>query len=217
MSMPEILTLKEVSEYLRVSERTVLDWAQKGEIPCGKLGNSWRFQRSEVDQWVKRKLGPARPAGTPDPIAISEVLHPDRVLLLDVTKKADAFDALVDCLTEQKHIPDRAEFVDALLRREELMSTGIGLGVGVPHVRLQSISSMVMAAAASKRDITDYVSLDGMPVRLIFMIVAGKGQHAEYLRLLSSIGRRIKVGLLRDRLLDAPDPQAFYDTLIEED
>jgi nitrogen PTS system EIIA component len=86
----------------------------------------------------------------------------------------------------------------------------------VPHVRMPSVSKMVMAAATSRSFITDYASLDGMPVRLIFMIVAGQGQHAEYLRLLASIGRRIKVGLLRDQLLDARDPRAFYDLLVEE-
>ena len=217
MTMPDILTLKEVSAYLRVSERTVLEWAQKGEIPSGKLGNSWRFRRDEIDQWVKRKLVPSRQSTAPDPIAIREVLQPERVLLLDVATKADAFDALVDCLVQHHDVPDRAELVDGLMRREELMSTGIGLGVGVPHVRLESISNIVMAGATSRRDITDYASLDGMPVRLIFMIVAGEGQQAEYLRLLSSIGRRIKIGSLRDRLLDAPNPQAFYDALVEED
>lgn len=216
MALPDILTLKEVSDYLRVSERTVLEWAQKGQIPSGKLGNSWRFRREEVDQWVKKKLVPPIPAALPAPIAISEVLTLDRVLILDVARKAEAFDKLADCLVDQKCAPDRTELVHALMSREELMSTGIGLGVGVPHVRLPSIATMAMAAAVSRCEITDYASLDGLPVRLIFMIIAGKGQHAEYLRLLSSIGRRIKAGSLRDRLIDAADPQTFYDALIEE-
>lgn len=217
MPLPEILTLHEVSDYLRVSEQIVLDWAQKGEIPCGKLGDEWRFRRDEVDQWVKKKLAPPKPHSAQEPIAIADVLRPECVLLLDVTHKQDALEAMVDCLVAHHHIPDRAECLTALAQREELMSTGIGLGVGVPHVRLPSIPNMVMAAAVSKRDITDYASLDGMPVRLLFMIVAGHDQHADYLRLLSSIGRRIKVGFLRDRLIDAPTPQAFYDALVEDD
>ena len=43
-----ILTIKEVAEYLRVSERTVSSWAQKDEIPCGKFGSSWRFRRADI-------------------------------------------------------------------------------------------------------------------------------------------------------------------------
>ena len=46
----DILTIEEVAKYLRVSERTVYDWAQKGEIPSGKIGTVWRFKKSEVLQ-----------------------------------------------------------------------------------------------------------------------------------------------------------------------
>ena len=52
MPLPEILTIEEVARYLRVSERTVYDWAQKGKIPAGKLGFSWRFKRSDIQRWA---------------------------------------------------------------------------------------------------------------------------------------------------------------------
>ena len=48
----DILTIEEVAKYLRVSERTVYDWAQKGEIPSGKIGTVWRFKKSEIEKWV---------------------------------------------------------------------------------------------------------------------------------------------------------------------
>ena len=48
----DILTIEEVAKYLRVSERTVYDWAQKGEIPSGKIGTVWRFKKSEIETWV---------------------------------------------------------------------------------------------------------------------------------------------------------------------
>lgn len=214
MSRPDILTLKEIAEYLRISEATVLEWAEKGEIPTGKFGESWRIRRADLDSWIQSKMQRS-PGAVAPPGVIRDVLRPECVLLLNVTRKTDAFKALVECLVVQNHVSDREELTQALARREELMSTGIGLGVGVPHVRLPSVTSMVMAAAVSQNDITDYASLDGMPVRLIFMIVAGAGQHADYLRILSSIGRRIKVPHLRDRLLDAPDPQSFFNLLVD--
>ena len=52
----DILTIEEVAKYLRVSERTVYDWAQKGEIPAGKIGTVWRFKKSEIENWVNEKL-----------------------------------------------------------------------------------------------------------------------------------------------------------------
>ena len=55
----EILTIEEVAQYLRVSERTVYDWANKGDIPCGKLGTTWRFKRTEVER-LQRKWRQSR-------------------------------------------------------------------------------------------------------------------------------------------------------------
>lgn len=43
----DILTIEEVAKYLRVSERTVYDWAQKGEISSGKIGTVWRFKKQK--------------------------------------------------------------------------------------------------------------------------------------------------------------------------
>ena len=57
MSLPAIMTIEEVAEYLRVSERTVYDWASKGEIPCGKIGTAWRFKSSDIETWVNKLLG----------------------------------------------------------------------------------------------------------------------------------------------------------------
>ncbi|MDD5085432.1 MAG: helix-turn-helix domain-containing protein [Candidatus Omnitrophica bacterium] len=49
----EILTLKEVSEYLRVHPATVYKMARVGEIPCFKLGKSWRFRKDSIDEWSR--------------------------------------------------------------------------------------------------------------------------------------------------------------------
>jgi PTS system nitrogen regulatory IIA component len=52
----DILTIEEVAKYLRVSERTVYDWAQKGEIPAGKIGTVWRFKKDERSEMVNERL-----------------------------------------------------------------------------------------------------------------------------------------------------------------
>ena len=56
----DILTIEEVARYLRVSDRTVYDWAQKGEIPAGKIGTVWRFKKSEIEKWVNDRLGSSK-------------------------------------------------------------------------------------------------------------------------------------------------------------
>ncbi|MDH3982267.1 MAG: helix-turn-helix domain-containing protein, partial [Kiritimatiellaceae bacterium] len=54
--MHEIMTIEEVAAYLRVSERTVYDWAQKGDLPGGKLGTTWRFKHADVENWVNSRI-----------------------------------------------------------------------------------------------------------------------------------------------------------------
>lgn len=50
----EILTLKEVAEYLKVGERTVYRLVQDGRLPGFKVGGTWRFRRDHLDQWIEK-------------------------------------------------------------------------------------------------------------------------------------------------------------------
>ena len=50
-----ILTLKEVSEYLKVTERTIYRLAASRKIPAFKVGGSWRFSRADIDLWIRRQ------------------------------------------------------------------------------------------------------------------------------------------------------------------
>ena len=51
----DILTIKQVAEYLQVTERTLYRLAQQGKIPAFKVGNSWRFRREDLDQWIRNQ------------------------------------------------------------------------------------------------------------------------------------------------------------------
>ena len=51
----EILTIKEVSEYLKVTERTIYRLAAAKKIPGFKVGGAWRFSKAEIDQWIRRQ------------------------------------------------------------------------------------------------------------------------------------------------------------------
>jgi len=51
--MPEdILTIREVAGYLKVTERTLYRLVQEGKLPAFKVGNSWRFRRADIDAWI---------------------------------------------------------------------------------------------------------------------------------------------------------------------
>ena len=56
--MPEeILTVREVADFLKVTERTIYRLATEGQIPSFKVGGSWRFQRSNLIQWMNEQKG----------------------------------------------------------------------------------------------------------------------------------------------------------------
>jgi PTS system nitrogen regulatory IIA component len=213
MSDRELMTLEEVSKYLRVSERTVYDWANKGEIPCGKLGTTWRFKRTEIERYVDRKLGANRPMMHFHQVGIADVLSPDRVILLKKANKAEVLEALVAALAKAPQVHDKGELLREVNERERLMSTGIGFGIGVPHVRLSSIDDLVLAVAVTETPITDYESLDEKPVRIICMVAARDDQHAQYLKMLARISTVLKSEQVRNAMLAAKKAGEIYDIL----
>jgi len=51
----EVLTIKEVAEYLKVNERTIYRLAASNELPGFRVGNAWRFKRSDLDDWMLKQ------------------------------------------------------------------------------------------------------------------------------------------------------------------
>jgi excisionase family DNA binding protein len=51
----EILTIKEISDYLKVTERTIYRLATAKQMPAFKIGGSWRFSRQDIDSWIKKQ------------------------------------------------------------------------------------------------------------------------------------------------------------------
>ena len=208
----EILTIDEVAKYLRVSERTVYDWAQKGEIPAGKIGTAWRFRQSEIEQWVNSRLSGAQKTGH-SAILVESIISRDRILFLDYSNKLDALKALAENLAQAPQIKNRQELAQEILKREELMSTAIGRGIAIPHIRLSSITDLVVSVGISRTEVIDFQALDDEPVRLIFMIAAASSQHAYYLQALSFFSARLKNRELTTALLAAETPQEAYSIL----
>jgi PTS system nitrogen regulatory IIA component len=211
----DILTIEEVAKYLRVSERTVYDWAQKGDIPAGKIGTVWRFKKTEIENWVNDRLSVKKTGPSPLSIPMDTVISPDRILFLNHSTKRDALVALAENLAGAPQVKNRQELVSEVLKREELMSTAIGSGIAIPHIRLASVTDLVISVGISRTDIIDFQALDDEPVRLLFMIAAAYNQHAYYLQTLSAISFRLKNRDFRHTLLAAENPQAVYACLLD--
>lgn len=209
----DILTIEEVAKYLRVSDRTVYDWAQKGEIPAGKIGTVWRFKKSEVENWVNARLSSDSTKQAEMNIQVRNILSPDRVVFVNQTSKHDALIALADILGTAPQVKNSAELTQEILKREELMSTAVGRGIAIPHVRLSSITDLVMAVGVCKKPIEDFMPIDDQPINLIFMIAAAYNQHSYYLKTISHFAAKLKDNDLRNAINTATSELDVFNLL----
>lgn len=210
----DILTIEEVAKYLRVSDRTVYDWAQKGEIPAGKIGTVWRFKKSEVENWVNARLSSDAVKQAEQSIQVKNILSPDRVVFISQTSKHDALVELSQVLANAPQVKNAGEITQEILKREELMSTAIGRGIAIPHVRLSSITDLVMAVGVCKKPIEDFQALDDQPVNLLIMIAAAYNQHSYYLKTISHFSAKLKKKELRDAIMNAQTELDVYNLLL---
>jgi mannitol/fructose-specific phosphotransferase system IIA component (Ntr-type) len=94
------------------------------------------------------------------------------------------------------------------------MSTGLGLGVAVPHVRDTFIKEIIISFAHIRPPLKDYESLDDIPVEFIAMILAPKNHHEAHINLLSEISNRLKKESVRKNIRNAFNPREIYAALI---
>jgi PTS system nitrogen regulatory IIA component len=141
---------------------------------------------------------------------IADCLDPRRVLLSDGDNKAGVINQLLDIVADTDVGVSRDELERAVWKREELMSTGLGLGLAMPHARLDGIRRMTMAVAVCSSPVADYESFDEEPVRIVVLIASPEGYHEEYLKLLSQTAAVLKEEQRRQAILNADSRQAVY-------
>lgn len=88
-------------------------------------------------------------------------------------------------------LDDKDDIVAAILKREELGSTGIGRGVAVPHTKHPSVQKLVGTVGVST-DGVDFNSLDGEKVQLFFLLVSPPDRPGDHLRALENISRQLR-------------------------
>ncbi len=146
MSTDKIMTTKEVAEYIKVNEKTVLKLAQYGELPAVKVGNQWRYHLFSVDQYLQKQLIDSSDNDldliikTKEyPIPLSRLID-ERVIDLDMkaTNKKNVLSQLAKLAHTARFTPTYEGLYLALENREKLLSTALGQGVAIPHARIPS-------------------------------------------------------------------------------
>ena len=137
---------------------------------------------------------------------------------LEVATKEDAIKALVASLKNCGTIKaaDEEGVVAAIMKREELGSTGIGNGVAVPHTKHPSVDSLVATVGLVTSGV-DFASLDGEDVFIIFLLVSPPDRPGDHLRGLENISRHLRNNNFCNFLKQARTAQDVVDLLQEAD
>ena len=125
--------------------------------------------------------------------------------------------ALIDLIAKSDKVININKVREAVFEREKIMTTGVGKGFAVPHGKTDAVTDIVAAFAITKKPI-DYDSLDGEPVRLIFLLVGRDNMVGPHIKLLSRISKLMNDNNFRDKLINAKDPKEVVELFkIEED
>ena len=143
---------------------------------------------------------------------ISDLISVDRVKILDAGDKETALRQLSGLFASAESVGNIKELETAIFTRENLLSTGIGLGIAIPHVRLRSVTEMTIAIGICRKAI-EYDSFDGQPVNIIIMIASPEGTHKEYLSILAKIVLLFKNSDVRNKILKAEAAEDIYSAL----
>jgi len=139
-------------------------------------------------------------------VKLADLLSEDLIHLdLKARTKNDAIREVAEIMSRSRKIFDREEFLNALMERESLATTGIGRGIAFPHARTASVDGIVVALARSK-DGVEFDSLDGKPVHLMFMMGTSPECVEDYLKVLARISRLLKKDQAKDSLFAAKTP-----------
>jgi PTS system nitrogen regulatory IIA component len=124
-------------------------------------------------------------------INLNAAIDSSRIIDLKSEDKEGALREMVDVIASSPLVTDKAEFLRAIMEREKIISTGVGIGVALPHVKIASVKDFVIAIGRSSKGI-DFQALDEKPVHIVVMIGASDTQAGEFLKVLARFVLKLK-------------------------
>ena len=200
------LNSNEVAALLGVAESKVREWAYSGKLPIIDVQGRLQFNRQAILEWalthghpLNFTMAATEPPGLPP---LTELFEPER-FHYDVPGRtfAEVLRAALDVFVLPSE--DKELIYDLLVSREKLMTTAVGDGLAIPHLRVPVVVNVprpVLSIFFTTEPI-DMKALDGMPVHTLFLLLSlAPKQHLELLARLSFLFRQPEfVKLLRER------------------
>jgi len=143
-------------------------------------------------------------------LKIFNYLNKDLILFFNADSRDDALKIMIEKIAFAGKLKDEDTFFEALIERERIISTGIGMGVAIPHAKLDGYDDFFVAIGVLQRGV-EWNSLDNAPVKLIFMVGGPDDKQTEYLQILSSLTMAIKDEERRKKMLTRNSPEAIIE------
>lgn len=133
---------------------------------------------------------------------IAPYLDSQLIVFLEEKTRDEALRKLVEKAAAAGKIEDTVSFYQAIIEREKIVSTGVGMGVAIPHAKLAAYDNFFIVIGILKQGV-DWRAIDHAPVRFVFLIGGPDDKQTEYLQLLSNLTLAIKDETMRKKMLAA--------------
>ncbi|MCX8057825.1 MAG: PTS sugar transporter subunit IIA [Spirochaetes bacterium] len=141
-------------------------------------------------------------------IKLSNYISKENIFFIDKNSKLEIFDEIFEKVKNNKYIKNIEIFKNLILEREKIVSTGIGMGFAVPHIKNNIVEEFFISIFILEKPV-DWNSIDNKPVKVIFLI-AGPENHNLYLQILSKLILIIRNFKERKALLNSKNLDEIY-------
>ncbi|MDI6785628.1 MAG: PTS sugar transporter subunit IIA [bacterium] len=150
-------------------------------------------------------------------MTLADILNENAIeVSLKAKDKKEALLEMVNLLEQGWGIKNKEDILKSINSREELMSTGIGHGVAIPHARSNSVTKVLAAFGKSEKGV-DFNALDKKPVYLLFLLIASEDASNAHIKILARVSRLLKHNYFRELLKNAETPQEILSLIKKEE
>lgn len=148
---------------------------------------------------------------------LQELIDEDLIIMnLKAKDKKGVIRELVELFVKNGVVTDRDDFFNAINKREEIESTGIGNGIAIPHAKAKSVKQIKVALGRATEGI-DFEALDELLVYFVFMVAAPQDAVEEYLQAIAKVLRFLRVKTNRNIVLEAKTAKEVINLIKEFD
>lgn len=135
---------------------------------------------------------------------------------LKAQDKNELLNKLIDSLSEEMNREQLESVREAVFERENIMSTGVGKGLAIPHGKAKGIEDSYASFAILSEPV-DYESIDEKPVQLVFLLAGPESKNSIHIKLLSRISRLMNSSSFRNQLMDCDTSEEILRTFRQEE